>query len=360
MGPRGRIALLRSYAENELDLSEKFDQRLFSCLLCGACNSLCPLGINITDAIYDIRIRLKDYSLKRRLFSTLLKFSLQNPVRLFRLLKTIDEMIEIFPSFKKKIFRDFEINLPQRSLRDEMAIFKAEKTKGRVAIFAGCTVNILYPEIGKALIKGLNKLGYDVILPRGEICCGAPLMAMGLKEETKRFTLKNLSLFKNLNVEAIIGLCPTCLNFLKNEYKKIVGDSLDLSMDVSQFFLSRNLIKNIPKKNILKESVIYHDPCHSLYSLRIKTEPREVLNSLGLNLLNKQSGCCGFGGTFSLSYRKLSGKIVEERIEEYRNGNIIVTSCPNCIFQFRTRIKDKRILHIAEIIDRSLTSSYPS
>lgn len=354
MGPRGRIALLRSYAENELDLSEKFDQRLFSCLLCGACNTLCPLGIKITDAIYDIRIRLKNFSLKRRFFSTLAKFTLQNPSRLYRLLKIIDEMTEVFPSFKKRIFRDFEIDLPERSLREEMAIYKAEKTKGRVAIFAGCTVNIIYPEIAKALIKSLIRFGYDVILPRGEICCGAPLMAMGLREEAERFALKNLSLFKNLNVEAVIGLCPTCLNFIKKEYKKIIGDSLDLSMDVSQFFLSRNLIKGISKKDILKGSLIYHDPCHSLYGLNIKSEPREILDSLGLDLLDKQSGCCGFGGTFSLFYKEISENIVKDRIEVYREGNVIVTSCPNCILQFRSRMKDKKIFHIANIIEELL------
>jgi glycolate oxidase iron-sulfur subunit len=354
MGPRGRVSLLNDYIDGSVNLSKKLDYRLFSCMLCGACNTLCPLGINITDVMYDIRIRLKNFDTKRRILAYLARFSLKNPYRLFKILRLIDEIGDIFPSLRKKILRDFDFKIPFRILRDEAYIYKAERTRGRVAIFAGCTVNVLYPNIGKSLIYSLNRLGYDAVLPKGEVCCGAPLMAIGLKEDATDLAFKNLKIFKSLNVEAIIGLCPTCIHFIKNEYKKIAGESLDNALDVSQFFIETNISEMIKKNYLFKKSVAYHDPCHSLYGLKIRSEPRRILSSFGIVPFNKQSGCCGFGGTFRLLYKDISEAIVRDRIEDYKRAEVIITSCPNCVIQLKNVLKDKMVLHMAEVLDSSL------
>lgn len=355
MGPRGRVSLLKDYMEGQLNLSRKLDYRLFSCMLCGACNTLCPLGINITDAMYDIRIRLKNFDTKRRILAYLLKFSMKNPYRLFRLLKIIDEIGDIFPSLRKKLLKDLYLKMPAHILRDEAFIYKAEKTKARIAVFTGCTVNVLYPNIGKSLIYSLNKLGYDAVLPKGEVCCGAPLMSLGLKDDVSELASKNLKIFKALNVEAIVGTCPTCVYFIKNEYKKIVGEGLDKALEVSQFFIETNFSERILRKTYLsKKDIAYHDPCHSLYGLKVTLEPRKILNSLGLKPINKKSGCCGFGGTFKLLYKNISEDIVRERIEDYKKAEAIVTACPNCIIQLKSKMTDKSVLHIAEVLDSFL------
>lgn len=355
MSPRGRVSLFKSYMEGQLNLTSKLDYRLFSCMLCGACNTLCPLGINVTDAMYDIRIRLKNFDTKRRILAYFLKFSMKNPYRLFRLLKIIDELGDIFPSLRKKFLKDLTQKIPAHILRDETFIYKAEKTKARIAVFTGCTVNVLYPNIGKSLIYSLNKLGYDAVLPKGEVCCGAPLMSLGLKDDVSELAFKNLKIFKALNVEAIVGICPTCVHFIKNEYKKIVGEGLDKALEVSQFFIMTNFFEKIQRSSyLLKRPIIYHDPCHSLYGLKVSSEPRKILNSLGLEPLNKQSGCCGFGGTFKLLYKDISEDIVNERIEDYKEAEAIITACPNCIIQLKSKMTDKSIVHLAEVLDNSL------
>lgn len=365
MSSRGRVALLNKFTKGQLRASRKLDERIFSCMLCGACNNLCPLGINITDAIYDGRKRLRGFNNKRRLFSFIAKVSLKKPARFFRVLKIIEGVNEVFPFFKIQPFKVMDIRLPDSALSDGPSIFKAAKPKGRIAVFAGCTVNLIYTHIGISLIESLNAMDYDVILSKGEVCCGAPLMGIGMQKDAAEAAYKNLALFKNFNVEAVIGLCPTCVHFIKNEYKKIIGEGIDNAVEITQFFIDKiqkaeDRTQNTDKKNNLSSdichlgSVIYHDPCNSFYNLNITAEPQQILKALGYRLIDSEKGCCGFGGTFRLLYQELSEGILEKRVEEYKKADMIVTSCPNCILQLKSKIKDKQIVHIIEVIGKSI------
>ncbi len=355
MSARGRVILLEKFHEGELGPSKKLEDAFFSCVLCGACNKLCPLGVSVTDAICDARGSLNGSNKKRKFFNFIAKAGIKRTPEAFKILKFIEGIGEILPIFKVKPFkalRTMGLSFPDAALRDGMSIFKVSRPKGRIAVFAGCTTNFLYPRMGISLIESLNMMNYEVVLSKGEVCCGAPLMGLGLKEDAAEMADRNLTSFKKLNVEAVIGLCPTCVYFIKNEYKKLIGDSIDIAMEVSQFFSKFEPSTFNLKPSILK--VIYHDPCHSLYNLNVRLEPRKILRSMGFNVIDSPEGCCGFGGTFRLLYQELSEGILENRVEEYRKADMIVTSCPNCVLQFRSKIKDKPVRHIAEVIKEAL------
>lgn len=354
MSARGRVILFKKYIDNEIMPSELLNDRIFSCILCGACNRLCPVSINITDFIYEGRKILRDFDKKRRLLGIGLKIGLRNPSITFRFFRIMEGISNLYPVRNMEPFktlRGMDIRFPNSNLREQMSIFKASRPRGRVAVFSGCTVNYLYPHIGMSLIKSLNALNYDVILPKGEVCCGAPLMGLGLEEDAVQLADKNFRIFQQLKVEAVISPCPTCINFIKNEYRKQTGKGIDNALEVSQFFgkLQPSVLSPQPSK------AIYHDPCHSIYSLGVNREPRDILGSIGFNLIEpKNRGCCGFGGTFRLLYRELSEGILEKRIEEYNEADMIVTSCPNCILQLKSGIKDRPIKHITEVISERI------
>ncbi|MDI6801287.1 MAG: (Fe-S)-binding protein [Thermodesulfovibrionales bacterium] len=367
MSARGRVVLLNKFNDGDIEPSEALDKRLYSCILCGACNSLCPLGINITDAIYGCRKKIAKYNKKRRLLTSLLGFGLKRTNAGFSLIKFLEGINNLLPVqniLPFKIFKDLDIVLPDSPLRDSVSIFRVSKPRGRIAVFAGCSVNFLYPEAGRSLIKSLTALNYDVILPQGEACCGAPLLGLGLERDAAQLAEKNLKIFKDLNVEAVVGLCPTCIHFIKNEYIRLVGSGIDNAMEVPQFFMDKiqqaeHKRQKIDNKNLASDichlgSVIYHDPCHSIYNLNVSSEPRNILKSLGTNIIDSDKGCCGFGGTFRLLYKELSESILDDRIKAYKNADTIVTSCPNCIIQLRSRLKNKPVKHIIEIIEKAL------
>jgi glycolate oxidase iron-sulfur subunit len=359
MSARGRIVLLRKFSDGEVAPSEILDKRIFSCILCGACNTLCPLGINITDSIYKGRKSLRGFSRKRRLFSFGVRFALKRHYRGLRLLKALESISRIFPISRVQPFKAIKkigISFPDSSLRDSVSIFKAHKAhrpKGRIAVFAGCSANFLYPNIGRSLIYSLNNINYDVVLPKGEVCCGAPLLGLGLEEDAAELAERNMETFKKLNVEAVVGLCPTCVHFIRTKYRMLVGDRIDNALEASQFLSSELGVRSSELINS-KLRVVYHDPCHSVYNLNVSKEPRQILKSMGFNLIDSDRGCCGFGGTFRLLYQELSEALLNRRVEEYKKADMIVTSCPNCILQLKSKIKDKQVKHVIELIKESL------
>jgi glycolate oxidase iron-sulfur subunit len=127
---------------------------------------------------------------------------------------------------------------------------------------------------------------------------------------------------------------------------------MENAVEVTQFFGSR-LPELMSGKGQKRQAlrVAYHDPCHSSYHLKVKHEPRQLLTALGFDPLATERGCCGFGGTFRLLYQGLSESMLEKRADVYGGADMIVTSCPNCILQLKSRIKDRKIQHIVEVID---------
>jgi glycolate oxidase iron-sulfur subunit len=354
MSARGRVILLKKYINGELNPSKILDKRIFSCMLCGACNSLCPLGIKITDAVYEGRKNLRKFN-NRKLLSFFIKVAFKKISSAFGLFSTFKNIIETSPVNKLqpfKMLKELDVKVPDSTLRDSVSISKVPRPRGRIAVFAGCTVNFLYPHVGSSLISSLNKLNYDVILPKGEVCCGAPLLGLGFEEDAAELAEKNIKMFKGLKVEAVIGLCPTCIYFIKDEYLRLIGEGIENAIDASRFFMEK--MPDISPVTDSGSRIVYHDPCYSLYHLNVSAEPRHILKSMGFNVIDSENGCCGFGGSFRLLYQELSDSILEKRIKEYGKADMIVTSCPNCIIQFRSKMKDKQIKHIIEVIDKAI------
>ena len=352
MSARGRVVLLKKFIEGELGPSEILDEKIFSCMLCGACNTLCPLGIRITDAVYDGRKSLRIAGNRRKFLGVAARLAFKRASTGFKVLKFLDGIGEILPVHKLRYFRtlhEMGINISGPVLRDGMSLFKVAKARGRVALFAGCTVNFLYPHIGNSLIAILNSMNYDVVLPKGEVCCGAPLLGLGFEEDAAELAERNMKVFNKMSVEAVIGVCPTCVYFIRDEYKRLLGDGVDKAMEVTQFFTS--VLPEIKKdmgRNSLR--VAYHDPCHAIYSLGLHAEPRALLRLSGIDPIASEKGCCGFGGTFRVLYPDISKDLLNKRLEGYKEADLIVTSCPNCILQLRSSIKGRNIKHIVEVL----------
>lgn len=355
MGARGRVLLLRKLADGELQPSAVLEDRLFSCLLCGACNAACPLGVDVTGALYEGRRLLGPLSRKLRLLGLGARLGFKRPLTGVKLLRLFQDLGEVVPFHRLQPFRmlkELGVSAPETSLREEVSLYKAARPKARIAVFAGCTVNYLYPHIGRALIRSLNALHYDVVLPKGEVCCGAPLRALGLEEDAAELAERNLEVFKKLKVEAVVGPCPTCVHSIKDEYRSRWGEGIDTAMEAARFFGDKAaLLKPLAG---LQGPVVYHEPCHSRYGLKAGAEPKRLLKALGVPLADAEGGCCGFGGTFRVLYQDLSKNLLEQRREAYRHGAAIITSCPNCVLQLRSGIKDKEVKHIIEVINEAV------
>lgn len=349
MGSRGRLMLIRGLLSEKIKPSPLLNERIFSCILCGACKGLCPLGVDIPEAIYYGRSLLEKSDSKRKRLRSLVKFSAKWPELSFRLLRMSQRIL--LPVFSRKGLIPFTPEIPQMTLRGKDQVYKVSKKKGRVAIFAGCSVNYIMPQIGESLIHVLKKMGYEVILPKGEVCCGAPLRGLGLEEEAVELAKKNLRLFSRLKVDAVLSLCPTCTLNIKTDYKKMTGQGLEMAMDISVFFNDR-----LGFAGSIDKTAVYHDPCHLQFGLGVTKEPRELIKKAGISLMDSgESGCCGFGGLFCLSYRDLSENLLRDRTGVLidSRADTVVTSCPGCMLQLSRTITDRPVLHLIEVIEEA-------
>ncbi len=361
--PRGRLMLLKGLAEDSVPPTPGLLKRISACALCGQCDVSCPVGIRPTEFIYRGREALRKLDTGRLLLRTALRVGLRQPVFGLRAARFLGGLRH--ESIKKVFPVDFSalIKNPGRRLGDEMAVIRPRKPTGRVAVFAGCTANYLMPETGESLIAMLVSMGYEVVMPRGEVCCGMPLKSLGLAREAERFALKNLELFGKLNVEAVISPCPTCTDMIKNRYPEFAGDGIEKAVDSTMFFLKKLtgffLKKTMGEENSgrrekeeHKERLIWHEPCHLRYGLGFNADP--LLKLLDVER-PKDEGCCGLGA--HLTDRQMSEELLSRRVNAYNQSikgaggqaGRVVTACPGCRIQLeRGGIKTAHILELIE------------
>ncbi len=326
--------------------------RIFSCMLCGACKNVCPAGIDVPEMIYDGRTILKKYYSKGRFLRRVLKLSASNMGMAFGLLRLIQKVSTRFDHIPEVASKPFN---------KQVQLFKNINKIGRVALFAGCSVNYLYPELGETLSKMLLQKGYEVVVFNGESCCGAPFRSMGLEKEATELAKKNIEHFNKVRAEAIISMCPTCTMVIKEQYPVLAGTAISNIVDVNEFLIQSGITSGLETDPSV---VTYHDPCHLRYGLNVTDEPRQILRGIkGLELveMDHADDCCGFAGLFSLHYKDISSEIGTRKNDNIlrTSADTVVTSCPGCIMQLKYLMRKSNsnvhVKHIVEVIDEAIT-----
>lgn len=356
MSARGRLRLLAGLESGGLEASRLLKYRIGTCIHCGACDTACPAGIDIQEHFFSAKTRLNNRSLWRGLLG---RFALTSygTDRIFRAGRLAHRLL-YKPLGIKRFFR----SMPEPAsepLRNRQILFKGNKSRGRVALFVGCSINYLYPEIGEDLLDILLSLGYEVVLRQGELCCGMPFREMGDKKTAVELAVKNLDTFSRMRVEAILSACPTCTLSLKVQYPKLIDVPRgfpDKVMDVNQFLSDR---LDLDLRSDMK--VIYHDPCHLRNGLSVRAEPRKLISQTGAELIPNPlaSECCGFGGIFGLAHYSLSRDIGKKHVDAVtgQEAPVLVTSCPGCKMQFEDVMPKEegyRVLHTVELLREAM------
>lgn len=346
--PRGRIKLIESFKEENLPESKTMKERIFSCLLCGSCESKCPLQVNIPFFIYETRDKIS-----KNFLSFLFKYFSLHPELFFSTAKILDNFKFIKPLIKKQkllpmsFFDKLSLFKTKGRNRNSLKIFNKIRPNGRIALFLGCSTNFLMPSISDALIEILSKANIEVVLPR-QNCCGAPLLGAGFKKDMINLARKNIETYKAFKIDGVVTPCPTCGHFLNSVYKELIGENINIIQ------LS-DLIKNVEISNPLKSNkkIFFHISCHSSNYIGESENIFKLLRKSGFNI-EKKEGCCGFAGLFSFLFEKESMDILRKKVLEYEKADMIISSCPNCLIQFKFAMQNKTIMHYAEFIGKNI------
>ncbi len=347
LGPRGRLLLLYEASVNEKAIDQGIVDRVYSCLLCGACDGICPSGVDVIEALLLGRCFIKRYDRKGRLLRRLVSYGTKRPVLAYRLFSLLKELLNPVLVKKGIVHRGLELDMPP--LHSVDTVFQpAGKRRGRVVLFTGCSVRFLYPYLGQSFITVMTGLGFEVVLQKKEYCCGAPLLGLGLIKETERLAGMNMESFEKLRADAVISLCPTCVTVTGGIYRKLFGASLE--MVVFDDFIKENL--DIVEKAELNSSAFYHPPCHMRHYGGYQSS-LSLIETAGIVLKGQSKGCCGHAGTFSLRFKEHSLQMLQDRVAEFErsDADIVVTSCPGCMFQLSKRLQHERVIHTVEIVE---------
>lgn len=380
--PRGRVALVRKLQEGQLDQSDQLLEYLSLCLDCQACASACPCGVNAGELVAEFTCERKAESGLGYMENLILHKLVPHPDRLetsmvpMRMyqktgLQKLVRKLGILKMFPKPLERMEGLlpDLPARPLRQEIQEVTPAigPERGTVGFFLGCVMSLIFSDASRATIKLLSSLGYKVITPKNQVCCGAPNMLGGDLAGLKEAAQANIDIFAGYNVDFIVTDCGGCGAELKKYGHHLDGykSAEDFSAkvrDISQVLALhadelRAKLKPLPLK------VTYHDPCHIAHCQGIRKEPRDLLKLvpvLEYRELEAADACCGSAGTYNIERPEMSDRILKRKLDTIRatGARILVTSNPGCLLQLKKgladHLPDVKIMHLTEILEQSM------
>ncbi|MGE5396974.1 MAG: (Fe-S)-binding protein [Chitinophagales bacterium] len=360
---RARVKLIRAaLMDKTVPVTPRVKDIINRCLLCTSCTQSCPSGVPGDEIITAARIELSKDS---GAAGAVKKFVLRKVLNQRGLAGVLGKAGSIaqklnlgpkdMPTLASKAFdKMYEGTIPA----------KGEK-KARVAYFIGCGTNFLYPDTGEAVVKVLTHNGFEVVIPKGIVCCGIPALAEGDFEGAQESVKTNIEILSGLDVDAIITDCTSCgMAFRAKALKmfpaddpflaKVVGVALKMS-EVTDYLTSQGL--TIPP-GALPKKVTYHVPCHRGWAPTVVDAPRKLVADIPeaqMVEMEKPDDCCGAAGTFYLEYRDLAESIRSHKLEDIRasEADTLITQCPVCRFYLSAQLKDIDVLHPIGLLAKS-------
>lgn len=234
----------------------------------------------------------------------------------------------------------------------------------RVALCVTCLVDQIMPEVGVATLKLLKRVGFGVDFPVEQTCCGQPFFNSGFREQAVHLAKRTIRIFKDHDF--VVLPSGSCTAMIRVEYPHLLEDSPEWvrsarELSEKTFELTEFLFHHSdwdPSPNLGSLRIAYHDSCHMCRLLMIKNPPRNLLSSVGCELVEMEESdrCCGFGGLFSIRIPEVSNAMTREKLVQAREtgAELLLTADPGCLMQMRGLYsggKGFRIEHIAAVLE---------
>jgi L-lactate dehydrogenase complex protein LldE len=199
----------------------------------------------------------------------------------------------------------------------------------RAALFVTCLVDGVVPQVAKATVRVLERLGVTVEMPWGQTCCGQMHVNTGYPREAIPLVRNHVAAFESY--EAIVvpsGSCTAAIRHQHADVARLAGDPAlaDAAQAIAArtWELSEFLVDVLGVTDVgayFPHRVTYHPTCHSLRLLRVGERPLRLLRAvqdIDLVELPGAEQCCGFGGTFALKNPAVSSAMLTDKIAAVR------------------------------------------
>jgi glycolate oxidase iron-sulfur subunit len=384
--PRGRIRQMALVDQGRLELGESFVTHIDRCLDCRACETACPSGVEYGKLVEMTRAQIEQ-KYKRPFVSRVLRDLVYR--RLLPYPKRIAAVARFLRLYQKSGLaavarRTGALNLLGLSDRERLMpridsefffsqlgkTFPAHGTRrARVALFAGCVAQVTFSELNRATIRVLQANGCEVVVPAGQVCCGALPSHAGVRDVARELAQKNFEPFLAEDFDAILTNAAGCGSTLKEYAHLFDADGQAHAQavkftskmhDVTEFLAGLGLtasLKPVPLR------VTYQDSCHMLHGQKIREAPRQLIRAVpGVELIEMPYAdqCCGSAGVYNVTQTKASLELLTLKMEYAgkAKAQAIVTANPGCILQLRAGAAihgtGHEVMHVVELLDRSI------
>jgi iron-sulfur cluster protein len=343
-GPIGLVLTPFHHGLDDADLANTL------CTQCNACQEICPVDIPLPRQILEHR-RAGRKSLRKQALLGIWK----RPELADRLMRAAAPFSGLVPGTPKLA------RTPYRDLEGPAAVDGEPLT-----LFASCLVDRAWPQAASSLEKIATSAGFKVGFPKAQWCCGliaanagdfkggaqlASQLARSLGDSKGLIVTPSASCFGALTIDSPDwGFTPDA------ELKARFRDS-------TRFVLQ--LLENDPDlvdPDRMSLKVAYHDSCQSQRQLGLKSEPRRALELAGYEVVDLPdiANCCGFGGTFSLEWPGVAGRLAQWKLDAIAKTGctVLASDNPGCLMHIeaaaRRRGMELRVAHVLELVAEHL------
>jgi glycolate oxidase iron-sulfur subunit len=378
--PRGRIYLMKEMLEQQAAPTAEVVKHIDRCLSCLSCMTTCPSGVNYMHLVDHARAYIEDRyrrPLRERLVRWLLAKVLTHPKRFRAALEWARRVKPLEPHLRghalTKPFAAMLALAPSvRPPKPAGIAAGPDNPKGRVILLQGCAEPVLQPDIRPSAARLMIEAGYDVVLAKGEVCCGALVHHMGRKAEALDFARRNIDAWmaevEGEGVDAIVITASGCGTSIKDYGFMLRGDPAyaekaarvsGLAKDISEFLAG---IELGPVVNPVGLRVAYHAACSLQHGQKITEAPKELLRRAGFEVVTPADAhlCCGSAGVYNILQPELAGAIGDRKVEtlDRLGADVIATGNIGCATQIALKAKAP-VVHVVQLLDWAHTGARP-
>lgn len=319
--PRGRIAFAQALAEGKLEGTPSVLAHLDQCTACMACERVCPSEVRYGDLITTTRAWLKDTgkasrggrSLGRLFGHAQLLGALLRAANLPGLRQILQSRV------MRALLRPFGLDhavaeLPRLPRVEAMPARASALPHGRVGLFLGCVAASADRDVHAAAQTLLRALGYEVVLPSAQGCCGALALHHGDAAQADRRALALRAAFAGANVDTLVVSASGCFGTLRDH---VFANSAIRVREIHEFIDADARFGDL-KFGPLAESVALHTPCTQRNVARADGAIARSLARiprLRIDALPAPPGCCGAAGDYFLRHPDIADTLRAQTLD---------------------------------------------
>lgn len=384
--PRGRLWLMSAVSEGRMSIDDEvFQEQMYQCLNCRACEAVCPSGVQ-----YGVLLEASRYQIEQRLRRPV-KQRIARKVMLdwtfsdMRKMGAVARMTSLYQATglqqiarKSGILRllglsDMEKMTPTpygKALRPGGERWAANGTNQGALLFNGCIMGNAFGDTNRAACRVMARNGADVDVPVGQGCCGALQVHSGMFDIAREMARANIDAFETSELPIVVTAAG-CGSTLK-EYGHLLKDDPAYAdrarafaqrvQDFSEFVATEDRSTPGP----IRRKITYQDACHLAHAQRITEQPRELLKSVPdveLVEMRESSLCCGSGGIYNILRPEMARKLGERKVGHIieTGATEVITANPGCAIQIATLLReagsDIKVTHIADFLDEAYANA---